>query len=133
MVDFNDEHLDTIERLGKLLNNGGTNITINGDIVIEDNQGKTKKDTQKLRSTPGANSWKQKVKQRDKVCQCCGTSDHLEVHHVYPLSEYPMLNTDVHNGMVLCQTCHRDYHKQWQGSEGPATLVKFLRENGRFL
>ena len=132
MVDLNEEHLDTLERLSKLLNNQST-ITINGDMIIEDNKGQVKKDTQKLRNTPGANSWKQKVKQRDKVCQCCGSTERLEVHHVSPLSVYPTLGTDIHNGMVLCQTCHRDYHKQWEGSEGPATLVKFLRENGNFL
>lgn len=132
MVDLNEEHLDTLERLSKLLNNQST-ITINGDMIIEDNKGQVKKDTQKLRNTPGVNSWKQKVKQRDKVCQCCGSTERLEVHHVSPLSVYPTLGTDVHNGMVLCQTCHRDYHKQWEGSEGPATLVKFLRENGNFL
>ena len=130
MVEINDSHLDTLERLSKLLNNQST-ITVNGDIIIEKQA--NKKDVQKIRTTPGANSWKQKVKQRDKVCQCCGTSNHLEVHHVNPLSVYPSLATDVNNGMVLWQTCHRDYHNQWKDSEGPATLVKFLREHGRFL
>lgn len=131
MVTFEEEHIDMLERLKKIVNES-TGITINGDVIIEDNDKRTKKNTQKLRSTPGMNSWKNKVKNRDKVCQCCGTSEHLEVHHVNPLSVYPDLGTDVHNGMVLCQTCHHQYHKEWQDSEGPATLVKFLRENGRY-
>lgn len=131
MVVFEEEHVSMLERLKKIVNES-SGITINGDVIIED-KGQTKKDTQKIRNTPGMSSWKNKVKQRDKVCQCCGTQDHLEVHHVNPLAVYPSLGTDINNGMVLCQTCHRDYHKQWQGSEGPATLVKFLRENGRFL
>lgn len=132
MVEFNDDHLDTLEKLSKLLNNN-SDIVINGDIVIDNSTAKNKQKTQTLRNTPGMNSWKQKVKQNDKVCQCCGTHSHLEVHHVMPLSVYPTLGTDVHNGMVLCQTCHNKYHEQWKGSEGAATLTKFLKENGKYL
>ena len=133
MTDISEEHIDILEKIKNLVSDNSNSIIINGDVIIEDNQGQTKKKTQQLRNTPGFNSWKQKVKQRDKVCQCCGTSSHLEVHHVSPLSEYPQLGTDMHNGMVLCQICHRDYHDQWKGSEGPATLVRFLRENGQYL
>lgn len=132
MVDFEEEHIETLERIKNII--GHSDIVINGDIIIEDKgETKKKKNTQKIRNTPGVNSWKNKVKQRDKVCQCCGTDKHLEVHHVMPLAQYPMLATDIHNGMVLCQTCHRDYHKDWQGSEGAGTLTRFLRENGRYL
>ena len=130
MVNFEEGHVEMLERIKNII--GHSDIVINGDIVIE-GKGETKKSTQKIRSTPGVNSWKHKVKERDKVCQCCGSNGQLEVHHVMPLSEYPMLASDIHNGMVLCQECHRDYHKQWEGSEGAATLTKFLRENGRFL
>ena len=136
MVELNEEHIDVLKELSNLIGNHHSDVVINGDIIIEDSGSSTtttKKNTQKLRNTPGANSWKNKVKQRDKVCQCCGTDKHLEVHHVMPLSVYPSLGTDIHNGMVLCQTCHRDYHQQWKDSEGAATLTKFLRENGRFL
>lgn len=133
MADISDDHIDILTKIKNLVGDSSHNITINGDIIIEDHKSSSKSKTQQLRNTPGANSWKQNVKKRDKVCQCCGTSEHLEVHHVNPLSVYPSLGTDIHNGMVLCQTCHRDYHNQWKGSEGPATLVKFLRENGQYL
>lgn len=132
MVSFDEEHLDTLERLKKIVSES-SGIVVNGDIIIEDKGGNIKKDVQKIRNTPGMSSWKHKVKERDKVCQCCGGSDHLEVHHVNPLAIYPDLGTDINNGMVLCQTCHRDYHKEWQDSEGPATLTKFLREHGRYI
>lgn len=131
MVEITEDHLNILKEVRDLVSK--QDIVINGDIIIEDNAGDTKKSVQKLRNTPGANSWKNKVKQRDKVCQCCGASDHLEVHHVFPLSVYPAFATDITNGIVLCQTCHRDYHKEWRGSEGSATLVKFIKEHGRFL
>lgn len=133
MTDINEEHIDILEKIKKLVSDSSHSITINGDIIIDNNNANVKRKTQQLRNTPGANSWKQKVKARDKVCQCCGTTSHLEVHHVSPLAQYPQLGTDIHNGMVLCQTCHRDYHEQWKGSEGPATLVRFLREHGQYL
>ena len=129
MVEFEEEHIETLERIKNII--GHSDIIINGDIVVESKA--KKKNTQKIRNTPGVNSWKHKVKERDKVCQCCGSSGQLEVHHVMPLAEYPMLASDIHNGIVLCQECHRDYHKEWEGSEGAATLTKFLREHGRFL
>ena len=133
MTDINEEHINILEKIKNLVSDSSHSIIINGDIIIEDNQGKTKKKTQELRNTPGMNSWKQKVKQNDQVCQCCGTHNHLEVHHVMPLSLYPELGTDVHNGMVLCQTCHNKYHEQWKGSEGAGTLTRFLRQNGKYL
>lgn len=131
MVEITSDHIDTLEKLSNLLSKESV-ININGDIILESNS--HKKDVQKLRSTPGANSWKTAVKKRDKVCQCCGTStEQLQVHHVMPLSVYPDFATDVNNGIVLCQKCHTQYHKEWKDSEGPATLTKFLREHGRFL
>ena len=133
MIDINEEHIDILERVKSLVGDSSHNITINGDIIIENNQRKPKQKTQELRNTIGMNSWKQKIKQNDKVCQCCGTHSSLEVHHVMPLSIYPQLGTDIHNGMVLCKDCHHKYHEQWKGSEGAGTLAKFLRENGKYL
>lgn len=132
MVEFEEDHIEMLERIKKIVSH--SDIIVNGDIILSGKKAETKKkNTQKIRNTPGVNSWKHKVKERDKVCQCCGSNGQLEVHHVMPLAEYPMLASDIHNGIVLCQECHRDYHKEWEGSEGAATLTKFLREHGRFL
>ena len=101
-LEIDKEDLEYLKEIKALI--GTSDITINGDVII--GKRTEKKDTKKLRNTTGVNSWKQKVKQRDKVCQCCGSSAHLEVHHVNPLSVYPNLGTDINNGMVLCQICH---------------------------
>ena len=131
MAEITEDHLNILKEVRDLVSK--QDIVINGDIIIEDNAGDTKKSVQKLRNTPGANSWKNKVKQRDKVCQLCGASDHLEEHHVFPLSVYTAFRTDITNCIVFCKTWQRAYHKEWRGSEGSATLVKFIKEHGRFL
>ena len=59
----------------------------------------------------GYNKFKNAVLERDKVCQCCGFDDDLEVHHIDGVYDNPELATDVNNGVVLCKYCHLKYHK----------------------
>ena len=50
MVSFDEEHLDTLERLKKIVSES-SGIVVNGDIIIEDKGGNIKKDVQKIRIT----------------------------------------------------------------------------------
>jgi 5-methylcytosine-specific restriction endonuclease McrA len=53
--------------------------------------------------------WKAKAKQireRDKVCQMCGTSKHLQVHHTCYMRGLKAWEYDNEYLIVLCKTCH---------------------------
>ena len=77
-------------------------------------------------------SWRTSVLKRDKICQCCGSSHDLEVHHIFAYKTYPHLRIDVSNGIVLCKDCHNKYHARY-GKDGKKnnalTLYSFLRDN----
>ena len=38
----------------------------------------------------------------------------------------------VGNGILLCSSCHHDYHKAYEGAENVVTLAKFMKEFGQF-
>lgn len=139
---------EILKQLNEMLD---AKITVNGDLIINYNNEKVdecasakveeapKKDpnqpgslAQQMRRDISMTKWKREVHNRDLVCQCCGDTTDLECHHVMPLSKYPSLGTDVGNGILLCSSCHHDYHDQWEGSESATTLAKFMKENGQF-
>lgn len=141
---------EILEKLNRLLD---TKITVKGDLVINNYVEKEldKKEEKKVKSEepkkdpnkPGSlaqqmrrdismTKWKKEVHNRDQVCQCCGDPIDLECHHIMPLSEYPLLGTDPGNGILLCGSCHQDYHKAYEGSESAVTLAKFMKEFGQF-
>lgn len=85
------------------------------------------------RNSKEYNKFKKEVLKRDKSCQCCGTSDDLEVHHGLAFKTYNSLGADTKNGIVLCKSCHKKYHSI-HGTNGktnnPITLAQFLRDYG---
>lgn len=87
---------------------------------------------QQMRKDISMTKWKKEVHDRDQVCQCCGDVVDLQCHHVMPLSQYPSLGTDVGNGILLCGSCHHDYHEAYEGAENAVTLAKFMKEFGQF-
>ena len=58
MVNFDEEHIEVLEKIKNII--GHSDIVINGDIIVEDKGETKKKNTQKIRNTPGVNSWKNK-------------------------------------------------------------------------
>lgn len=69
--------------------------------------------------------WMDAVKARDGQCLRCGSNDHLEAHHVRPLSEimealgirarddarkHAAILWDLSNGETLCEPCHYAEH-----------------------
>ena len=76
---------------------------------------------------------KNKIKERDsKTCLCCGKKfkNHLEVHHIMPISKYPDLATTPENLASLCQKCHARYHDLYKGEEGAVSFAIFLKQYG---
>lgn len=56
-------------------------------------------------------AWKRKVFARDKyTCQYCGSTKHLNAHHIWYFAEYPEIAYDIDNGLTLCENCHKIEH-----------------------
>lgn len=55
--------------------------------------------------------WKRRVKQRDKVCQDCGSDQQLRAHHIFPYATHPEQGYNVNNGILLCHDCHMRVHR----------------------
>ena len=56
-------------------------------------------------------AWVKEIKRRTgNKCQFCGREDKLHAHHIFPISKFPKLATDLSNGMCLCNQCHDLVH-----------------------
>ena len=83
-----------------------------------------------LREDSEVRDWRDKVINRDGVCQCCGGHKHLEAHHIFSWEDYPDLRVDVDNGVTLCRWCHYKYNSYFGHTGCGINLVKFLRMFG---
>ena len=50
--------------------------------------------------------WIKQVTARDKVCQCCGSNQNIDIHHIKPYAKHKDLRVDVNNGIALCELHH---------------------------
>jgi hypothetical protein len=80
--------------------------------------------TNRIRQIREYKFWKKSCLQRDKVCQDCYSTNHLEVDHIEPLTALLKLHKiasveaakacqelwDITNGLTLCHSCHRKKH-----------------------
>jgi len=56
--------------------------------------------------------WSRAVLERDGYrCAICSTRGILHAHHLYSYKTYPELRYELLNGVSLCDTCHRRFHK----------------------
>jgi 5-methylcytosine-specific restriction protein A len=63
-----------------------------------------------------SSQWPAKRKEHLKAeptCQACGTTEHLQVHHILPFHLFPNLELDPKNLITLCEmpsrNCHYNY------------------------
>ena len=73
---------------------------------------------------PEYKKFRQKVRNRDKCCKWpnCKARRKLQVHHILPWNDFPLLRYSETNGITLCKT----HHKMVTGHE--LTYAKFLRD-----
>lgn len=78
------------------------------------------------------NRFRESVLKRDGVCQCCGSNEDLEVHHLFSFKKYNSLGADTKNGITLCKECHTQYHSKYgtKKNNNPVTFSQFLRDYG---
>jgi 5-methylcytosine-specific restriction endonuclease McrA len=65
-----------------------------------------------IRNTSHISNWQRdiiakKVKDRDKKCLICGSTEKLEAHHIVSESVAPELTTNTGNIITLCESCHK--------------------------
>jgi 5-methylcytosine-specific restriction endonuclease McrA len=59
-------------------------------------------------------SWVTAVKERDAYkCQVCGASQKLVSHHLHSYATNPSLRREVSNGVCLCVSDHRRFHREF--------------------
>lgn len=75
-------------------------------------------ETAKKRNNYRYRQWREAVIARDKKCLMCGTVENLVAHHIKRFAEYPLLRTELSNGMTLCDKCHRKLHKEARENGG---------------
>lgn len=116
-------------------------IIINGEVTINiynsDDETEPDNGTRKIstiRGSKAVSTAKKNVKSRDGCCMCCGdvpVNNHLEVHHLLPLSKYKELASDEGNMISLCQKCHKKYHEMYDlENTNAVTFSKFMKDYG---
>ena len=56
------------------------------------------------------------VRKRDQSCRLCESIEKLEIHHIHPFSQAPLLVMFMGNAILLCAACHRKMlgkEKRW--------------------
>ena len=108
-------------------------IAVYGDVHIHTAETKKEVSVHTIRTSNAVSNAKKKVKERDKVCQCCGDfNDILEIHHIFPVSKYPELAADMGNMITMCQSCHARYHNRYELEDvNPLTFTEFMKKNSK--
>lgn len=68
------------------------------------------------RKYPKYTEWREDTYRKNnyKCCKCGNQKGgNLNAHHIYNYSEYPNLRTDLNNGITLCESCHKEFHKKF--------------------
>lgn len=67
---------------------------------------------QKIYATSEWQALARQVKKRDKSCRLCESSERLEIHHIDPFSQAPLLVLDIGNVILLCHNCHKKLRRK---------------------
>ena len=104
------ENNDFREAQRKTLKKGAEHPSYKPDLTEEDRQDR--------RLLEGYNEWKYKVKEQAHfTCDCCGDDKggNLVSHHLNDYKHFPKQRLDINNGVCLCESCHKKFHK-WIGN-----------------
>lgn len=73
--------------------------------------------------------WTKVIYQKYEKCICCLKKKKKQAHHIVPKTVDIKKAYDSSNGVVMCFTCHRRYHKAYPISKiNMDTLKEFVRE-----
>lgn len=78
------------------------------------NSSKTDEEREYKRNDRQYRTFRREVLRRDgNKCQCCGSTEDLDVHHKNGYSWCKEQRYDVKNGATLCYSCHCDFHDKY--------------------
>ena len=87
-----------------------------GENVHNYNKDLTEEERINKRKYPEYYQWRNNVFQRDDfTCQCCLSKGGIELnaHHIKNYSTHKDLRTSINNGITLCKSCHKEFHKRY--------------------
>lgn len=58
-------------------------------------------------------NWKKRILDNNKYCIKCNSETNLQVHHIFSYRDCKERRDDYSNGVVLCKTCHKEFHKTY--------------------
>ena len=72
-----------------------------------------KRNKERRRHIEGYDDFIKNVYERDNyTCQCCGKrGGDIVTHHLNGYDNFEDQRIDINNGIVLCEDCHKEYHK----------------------
>lgn len=83
--------------------------------------------------TPSYLAWREAVLEQDgNACQCCGSGDHLQAHHIENYRRQTHLRFVVSNGIALCKECHDQFHRRFGKWGNNAKQVRDFLEDEAF-
>ena len=70
--------------------------------------------------------WSKKVKeQANYICDCCGKQGYnLHSHHLNGWNKFKEQRYDLENGVCLCESCHKEFHKLY--GKGDNTKEQYI-------
>ena len=83
------------------------------------------------RSSPEYTQWRNSILTRDNSkCIVCGETEKPHVQHIFGYKDYPDLQLDKKNAVVLCRWCHNKYHDLYGKKSSPRSFIGFLKKYG---
>lgn len=68
--------------------------------------------TRKIKKTPIFMRWSKTIRKNDNyTCQKCQSKEKLHAHHIINYIFDPTKALNLDNGVTLCETCHKEFHK----------------------
>lgn len=69
-------------------------------------------------------AWSKEVRKEGK-CQICGSTNHVQAHHILPRERYPEHKLNPMNGVALCSNHHK--WSKWSAHRNPLFFILWLR------
>lgn len=72
-------------------------------------------------------AWGRELLEKEHECIVCGATKNLVPHHVAKIDRYNPYYVDINNGVVMCESCHKKYHRQYSDINA-RTLIDFIKK-----
>lgn len=97
------------------------------------NSNLTQEERERNRDTLQNTHWRYGVYSRDRyACVLCGDINNINAHHLYGYSDYPQYRYDINNGVTLCSTHHKLFHKTYGNKSNTPDQYREFVENALF-